>query len=70
MNKLKISRDALASEKQDMKLTSRKLRVKNILLLKQENKLKELRQRLGNLTVEVINLKGELKREKVKDILK
>ena len=66
MNKLKISRDALVSEKQDMKLTSRKLRVKNILLLKQENKLKELRQRLGNLTVEVINLKGELKREKVK----
>ena len=66
MNKLKISRDALVSEKQDMKLTSRKLRVKNILLLKQENKLKELRQRLGNLAVEVINLKGELKREKVK----
>ena len=66
MNKLKISRDALVSEKQDMKLTLRKLRVKNILLLKQENKLKELRQRLGNLTVEVINLKGELKREKVK----
>ena len=64
VNKLKISRDALASEKQDMKLTSRKLRDKNILLLKKENQLKGLRQRLRNLTVENINLKGELKKEK------
>ena len=45
-------------------MTSRNLHHKNILILKKEKQIKELRKRLGNLTVEAKRLTGELKKER------
>ena len=64
LKKLKTANNTLNVEKQQSKVTSRNLRDKNILILKKEKQIKELRKRLGNLTVEANRLKGELKKER------
>ena len=63
LKKLKTANNTSNVEKQQSKVTSRNLPHKNILILKKEKQIKELRKRLGNLTVEANRLTGELKNE-------
>lgn len=63
VEKLKTINEEMNMEKTQLKLTTRKLIDKNLLLIKKENQMKQLRKRLGNLTSEVTKLKGINKRE-------